>query len=767
MEEKIYKNNMENAAADDFSLDDILDEFRTGAAPGYFGNETVADRSKRIVLDAFEENVGHSSVSSIEEIIDESIAEIFPPQEEKVPEAMSGEEAASDHTEDMEIACAEEVSGEEPEHIPDVPELSEYQIRQLVDSDEREIYASADIDFELGEDILEEEVSDEKPPVVRRNEKSGKKGKKGRHGAKKGGVTPAVALLALMTDKRSRRVKADGEIPTVADEDFTAPEMNAADAAKHYSEQVKNIRFRAKAATAVCAVMLYFTFAAYSFLPLFGAMKGAGGASLTLLIMLLTVMVCGLDIFVAGIVNLFRGHPGYETLVSLSCLAAIADAAMMFSSRSAAMGLPFCAVAATSLCFAIWGSYFTCKGMRNGFRIARSKEAVGVGAEQGISGKGTVLCKKQGGIKGFVRRSEQADLAEYVYGILSPLLIVAAIIFSALTAFVRNGSDTFVHSLSTMLACSAVFSGGICFAHPFSVVSGRLFGAGAALSGWPGIRDVGMSRGVVISDKDIFPNDSVSISAIRVLQNSDADKVISYTGSVIAASASGLAAPFTELIKRNGYVLCRVENFTPHDGGGLTAVVNGENVMVGNAGFMNLMGIRVPRRLANRNTVFTAISGELSALFDIDYKPLPSVQDALGVLLRSRCDVIFALRDFNMTPDALRNKFHVSGDGFNLPSYPERFRISGIEASAELPVSAVISKEGMVPVAEISRRGKKLYYAVMVSVAVAAAGSVIGLLGMFFAAWLGAFGPANAALAALIMILWLIPNILIGLWLQR
>ncbi len=755
MEEKNYINNIDNAAmANNFSLDDILDEFRTGASPRYLGEENVADRSKRIVLDAFEENVGHSSISSIEELIEESMDGIFPEKEEssaKEQEVFS-EEGEYEATEELDS----ENFGLEEES------LSEFEIRKLVDSDEREIYASADIDFELGEDYSGDEL-----PVVPKEKKRGKKSGKGRHGGKKSSMSPVVALLALMTDKRSRRVKADGQIPTVADEDFTAPEMSAADAAKHYSEQVKNIRFRARAATAVCVVMLYFTFAAYSFLPLFGAMKGPVGASLTLMIMLITVMVCGIDVFTAGIINLFRGHPGYETLVSLSCVAALADAAIMYSSGSAAMGLPFCAVAATSMCFAIWGSYLTCKGMRDGFRVARNKTAVGVGAEDGVSGKGTALCKKQGGIKGFVRRSEQADLGEYVYGILSPLLIIAAVVFSALTAFARNGSSTFVHSLSTMLACSAAFSGAICFAQPFCIVANKLFGVGAALSGWPGIRDVGKSCGVVISDKDIFPDDSVSVSGIRVLQNCDPDKVISYTGSVIAASASGLSAPFTELIKRNGYVLCRVENFTPHDGGGLTAVVNGENVMVGNAGFMNLMGIRVPQRLANRNTVFTAISGQLSGLFDIDYKPLPSVQDALGVLLRSKCDVIFALRDFNMTPDALRNKFHVNGEGFNLPSYPERFRISGIEASAELPVSAVISKEGMVPVAELSKRGKNLYYGVLVSVIIAAAGSVIGLLGMFFASWLGAFGPANAALAALVMLLWLIPNAVIGLWLQR
>ena len=64
MEEKNYKNNIENAAiADDFSLDDILDEFRTGAAPRHFGEENIADQSKRIVLDAFEENVPHPNTT--------------------------------------------------------------------------------------------------------------------------------------------------------------------------------------------------------------------------------------------------------------------------------------------------------------------------------------------------------------------------------------------------------------------------------------------------------------------------------------------------------------------------------------------------------------------------------------------------------------------------------------------------------------------------------------------------------------------------------
>jgi len=726
MEEKNYNLNMEDeTASQSFSLDDILNEYRLGNEENAPAAEELGS-SKPIVLEDTGEPGCHSSISSVEELMDESAA---------------GEESESEKA------------------------ISEYEIQALVDSDEREAYASADIDYELGdEEDSGEEFAGNRAPVAKRDPRRRPKSK---HVGKKEFLSPIVALLALMTDKRSLRAKADGEIPTADDADANVPEMAPEKAVKLYSRQLNSILFRARVSAAISIVMLYITFAAYSFLPLFGALKGPVGASLTLMIMLLTVMVCGLDVLAAGILNLVRLRPGYETLVALSCIFALGDSIAIAVMRTSDFGLPFCAIAAVSMSLSIIGNYFCCKGLRYGFKSAGSKAAICVTAEKGISGKGSAMFKSGRGVKGFIRRSEEADAGEYVFGTLSPIIIVAAIIFSLLAAFVRNGAETFIHSLSAMLACSAVFSGGICFAHPFAVTAQKLYTSGGAICGWGGIRDIGKSRGVIITDADIFPGDSVSISSIRVLPNVGSDKVISYTGSVIGASGNGLAHCFTELIRRNGYSICRVENFTPHEGGGLTAVVNGENLMVGNAGFMNLMGIRVPQKMANRNTIFTAISGELCGLFDIEYKPLPSVQDALGELLRSGNDAVFALRDFNMTPDALRNKFHVSGDGFNLPSYPERYRISGIVPAEDNPISAVITREGMVPVVEVSKRGRRLYYCVMAAAAIAAVGSVLGLLLMFFACWAGQFMWAHAAKAAIIMLLWLVPNILIGLWLKR
>ena len=744
MDEKTYKNHIESAElAEDFSLEDILDEYRV-PVPDYAGGESLGERSKRIVLEALEEAGAEAPVAAVGEIVDELVGT---------------EEPAEDAVGESEEIIPETAASESAAETAEIPQqLSEYEIQALVDSDERDSYASGDIDFSLGD---EEEYTGEEAPVVARDKKRRRRGKGGT------ALSPVLALLALITHKRSQRATADSHIPTTDTEDAEIPEMEAEKAAKLYAGHIMSLRLRSKIALGVSIVMLYITFAFYSFLPLAGAMKGPVGASLTLLILLLTVMICGLDVFSSGMMNLFRGNPGYESLASVSCVLAALDAAAIVFMRTGDFGLPFCSVAALSVCGAMLGNYWSCKALRYGFKLASSDSSVAVTAECGISGKGSAVFKSQRGIAGFIRRSEEADLAEVVYGRFTYIALAAALVFSALAAILKSGGESFVHCLSAMVACSAALGGGICFAQPFAATAKKLHSVGAAISGWSGLRDIGKCRGVVISDSDIFPQGTVEIAGIRVLQDQSADKVIGYTGSVIAASANGLSGPFMALMRRNGYGICRVENFTPHDGGGITAVVNGENVMVGNAGFMNLMGIRVPQKMSNRNTVFTAISGELVGLFDMDYKPLPAVQDSLGALLRSGYDAVFALRDFNMTPDALRNKFHVSGDGFNLPSYPDRYRISGSDADPQSPVSAIIVREGMVPVVEMSKRARRLYFCSVAAVALAAALGAVGLLLMFFAAWKGAFMDANAAKAALIMLLCLIPNVIAGIWLER
>ena len=211
----------------------------------------------------------------------------------------------------------------------------------------------------------------------------------------------------------------------------------------------------------------------------------------------------------------------------------------------------------------------------------------------------------------------------------------------------------------------------------------------------------------------------------------------------------------------------RVEHFEPHDGGGMTAMVDGDNVMVGGAAFMNLMGIRLPRKLSTKNSIYTAINGALVGIFAIEYRPTSSVQDALVVLLHSKLEPIFAIRDFNITPSMIKSRFKMPTDGFKFPSYAERYRISGAEPDQDSRVAAVLAREGMGPLVDAADRGRRGRAAVRAATAISAAGSIFGLIIMFLLCWTGAFDSASAGNVITFMLLWLIPLAIVVFGLER
>lgn len=743
-----------------FSLEDILAEYKAGGPEEKAESESLLDRTQRIVLDAIDPGLGEASFSTLDDIINDAVAEAAPPaaEPEPEPEPEPVPEPEPEEEPEPELSLREQAVIEELERERDrksglkraAPSAagggtSEYQVRELLDADERERYASADA---AGE---EEKPGEDKPDIKERV------------------LAPVIALLALLAMKRGERKKGGEQPPTVEKEDVSIPEMEPDKATKLYARQMGSLKLRGRIALGLCAVMVYLSFAYNSVLPLFGALKdNVPVISLLLLVLELSVIMTGLDVFTAGIMSLVRKSPGVESLAAASCLLSVLDAAVMGLGRMSGFGLPFCAVSALSLTFCIWGAYYTCRGFKTSFRVlTSSKRLYTVTGESGIAGAGVALLKSRESVYGFIRRSEEADLSEYVYGILTPVALLFALVLGAIASLLHGQPKAFFHCISVMTAASASFSAAICFALPFAITARKLYQSGAAIAGWTGAGDIGRSRHVVITDSDVFPAGTVEISSIRILEGAFTDKVISYTGSVIAASGNGLSGAFADLIKRNGYSISRVENFEPHDGGGMTAMVNGENVYVGNTGFMNLMGIRVPQKLNTKSSVYAAINGALVGIFVIDYKPTSSVQDALVVLLHSNREPVFALRDFNITPMMIKKKFRMPTDSFEFPSYSERFRISGARPGEDSRVAAVISREGMGPLVDAAERGRRLYSGVRAGTLLSAAGSVFGLVMMFFLCWAKAYDSATVSNVITFMLLWLIPNVVIAWGLQR
>lgn len=726
----------------ELSLEAILAEYKSGAL--FAGEERnsfkdeLDERSRKIMLEAIGGVIGAARISSYDEEEDELEIPDFLKDE---PRSEPGPGPGPDSREAAE-------AGPEPVFVSEPVPSWETELEEI--KDEAGEYASAD--FPPPEPEPEEEEESRRPER--------------HHSLGERLLLPLISILAMVAVRKHQREQAaPAEEGEEAEESI--PELPPEKAAKLYAGQVKPLRVRGLLAAALTAILVFLSYGYEMGMSMPGALSSIPVLSLISMLTLLAVTVLGLDIFTNGMVSLFRGAPGAETLVAVSCLASILDSAVV-AATGHARGIPFCAVSALSMVFAIWGARYTCEGYRATFRtLAMGKSPSVVTSEKGICEGERALIKSRRGWEGFILRSEEADPGETGYALFAPFLLACVLVLAFLASVVKGRPEDFFHTLSGLAAACASFSALLAFPLPFRITARRLLQSGAAIAGYSGASDIGRSLRVVVTDSDIFPPGTLSLESIHILEGCHSDKVISYTGSVLAASGAGLSGVFRELMRRNGCTMHRVENFSVHEGGGLEATIRGERVCVGSSGYMQLMGIRLPRKLNSKNAVFAAINDSLVGVFTISYAPDPSVQDALVSLLQSRAVPLFAIRDFNVTPLMIKQKFRLPTDRFDFPSFSERYRISSAESSEGNAPAAVLSREGLAPFAEVSDRGRRLYRASKISVFISILGSFTGLVLMFLLSLNASFDSASAGNLISFMFLWLVPVLVVSWGLRR
>lgn len=758
-----YENFIEDESQ--FSLESILAEYRVSSVQEQQpsnGEVKSESRSRAIVMQALSQTVEAAKVSSDDTGPERGpepragISESEPERKRKFELLfINGNQPESGASSDSANTGAGRGKNVPRQNAGGQPVTARPVVEEAVRVDDSGEYAASDFG--------QPEPEPESEPASRRLYRDA-----GKRGAAEAIMAPIVGLLALVAIGRHSKKPRPESPQKQAGPQREERELPPGKAAKLYASQIRSLKIREMIAGALCFVLAYISYAYYNSLPLSG-MLGASTAvaALTCLIFELAVIMTGLDVFTAGITSLLAGEPAAESLVAVSCIVSVLDAVAV-AGGSVERGLPYCAVSALSMVFAIRGARKTCVGMWASFKTASaSKTPYALTAETGVDEGGTALIKSHIPINGFVHASEQPDVAERAYRAAAPLLMAASVIMAIVCAIKLGSAPSFLHSLSAMTAASASFTALISFPELFASTARRLRRGGTAVAGYAGCAEIGKSKRVVITDTDIFPPGTVSISGIRILEGTFTEKVVSYTGSLLAASGSGLSAVFTEMMSKKGYTMLRIEDYEYHEGGGITAVIKDEKVYVGSSGFMNLMGVRLPQNLTSKTAVFTAINDKLVGIFSVEYTPVASVQDALVSLLEKRSLPVFAVRDFNITPQMIRQKFKLPTESFDFPSFAERCRISAIEPAQDKRAAAVLSRPGLDPMVETVRRGRQLYRFSGICTGISVAGSITGLILMFWLCVTGAFDSATAANMTTFMLLWLAPMIIVSFGISR
>ena len=614
---------------------------------------------------------------------------------------------------------------------------------------EQELYEGSGINEDTGDKYAADAdytVIEPEPP---KKEKTRREPKSFRESV----AVPVISALAFIAMKIKQSQVTLGE--TSYESEDLGEEMQPDKAARFYDKHVAGLRLRTRIAFVLCVLMAYISYG----LPVPGALADAGVKSAVCLIMMISVMFCGLDIITTGIMSIVRFKLHASALIVVSCLLCMIDAFLSAASVSEKV-VPFCVIPALTIAFTLLGSVMNARSNKIILNTAAaSKHPYVVTAESELSGGDITLVKGRKPIDGIVRRTEEDGPDESVFGVLTPYFVVAALVLSIIAAVISKSFSSFAHILSGIFVCAAPIAMLLTFPLPFFISIKSLIRSGSTIAGWSGLYDIGKAKHLIVTDGDLFPKGCVKISRTRVFAGMEPERIISFAGSIISASGSAMVHPFAELMRKAGGGLMPVEAFSVHESGGLTAMIDGEDVYCGNAAFMRLMGVILPEKYVLNNGVYIAVAGVICGVFEMEYIASDAVKSALEELVGSDRHAIFAVRDFNITPSMLSVKFDMPTDGFDFPPYSERYAISGAEPSEASKPAALISREGLSALVSLADHGKMLFSRIRLSVMLSVISAVIGMLVMFILS-LSALPSVVTALSYLLA--WLLITVILG-----
>ena len=545
------------------------------------------------------------------------------------------------------------------------------------------------------------------------------------------------------------------------------PDLPPSDLAGRYGRGLGLLRLRSVLVALLCLPLLYLAFAGFFGLPLPGALTDSfqlrvwcsGG-------LLAVAMVLGLDMLLGGLIDLFRLRPGGATAAFFACAFTLWDAFTQLTAMPERTTLPYCAACCAGLFCAMWGTYAKRQGLRLSCRTAAAASEPYLVTLDHKSWNGKdAYAKWSGPAYGFGSQIQESDGTERVLRISVPLLLLGSIL-CALVASVGHGApERLPWCLSACATASSGFSALLCFSRPYRALARRLASSGAALSGWSGVERVG--KAILLTDTDLFPPGEVALNGIKIFGDYSVEKVVAVCATLIKESGSGLDKVFHDLLRTQGAVYRRCSGFTRHEGGGLSADIRGEHILVGSASFMTLMEVPLPQGLNVRSAVFCAIDGELAGIFALNYMMHPTIPPAISALTANRVSPVLCTRDFNLIPAMLRQKFKLPVEKMDFPAVERRTELSDPAALHSARLTAVLCREGLAPFSEAVVGAKRLRLAVLMTTALTVLGSVVGLLLAFYLTFVGAWSSLTGAQMALFLLAWTVPTLLISGWVER
>ena len=484
--------------------------------------------------------------------------------------------------------------------------------------------------------------------------------------------------------------------------------------------------------------------------------------------LMLAGMLLSADVLLEGAKRAFHLKIGMDSLAVLACIFTLADGLMLGLLPQETPRLPYTAAALTGLLFLMHGSFHHKCAMRLSCRTAAaSSTPYRVTLDEGLWNGLDTYAKWSGDTTGFGSQIQADDGAQQIFSRFCPFLLIAALILSLLNSVCTGRPENLVWCLSAMFTITAAFGSALVYGRPFHKVARRLSKSGAVLAGWPGVAGSRKGNRVLITDSDLFPTGYVEFNGYRVMPEFSAERVLAYTATLIRDSGSGLTKLFHDKLRAVGGLMRNADRLCCYEGGGLSANIRGDSVLVGSAAFMNLMDVTLPQGLNVKNAVFCAINGELAGIFALNYSLPDAVFPALEELIEEKVGPVLATRDFNLIPAMLHQRFKLAADKMDFPPVERRRELSDPDQKHSEVLTALLCREGLLPFAETIAAAKRLRVATRLGAGLCCLASGLGLILAAYLTSVAAFSSLSPLNLLVYMLIWLVPVWFLSGWVHR
>ncbi|MEE1279546.1 MAG: hypothetical protein UHH95_01795 [Oscillospiraceae bacterium] len=401
------------------------------------------------------------------------------------------------------------------------------------------------------------------------------------------------------------------------------------------------------------------------------------------LIFVAAVLVSAPAVF-GGFSSLFGFKADGDSLLAVSALGAAVQYIALFASPlylAAAKNTIFIYgfIAILNMFFNTVGKLLIIKRVRLNFRfvsggyekyavtLSESEKLDNFVKEQFDMGYSSVAVpKKTDFIGGFLGYSYREDICDNISKVISPILALGALVLSVISFVLIKDFQKAASTFAAVTAICAPVSTMLAINLPLMRTAKKLVSRGSMISGLPACNEVYDTNCVLVKSADLFPKGSIQLSAIKTFAAGRIDEVILDAASVVIRAESDLSEVFLSVIGGRKDLLRSVDSIVYEESMGLSAWVDSKRVLIGNRELIRHHGIDVPSKdyedrylNSGMDMVYLAESGELVAVFLIQYKPGVQIKKAMKALESLDIGVVVASTDPNINAQKIARIFDV------------------------------------------------------------------------------------------------------------